>query len=70
MFALFYHSLMLFELKVLLSFIIHITLFIQGVDEGWYDGGSIFLAVFLVILVTGNGFGLQVNLFSVAMFYF
>lgn len=26
----------------------------QGPDEGWYDGGSIFLAVFLVILVTGN----------------
>ncbi|OEL14730.1 Calcium-transporting ATPase 8, plasma membrane-type [Dichanthelium oligosanthes] len=24
----------------------------EGVDEGWYDGGSIFLAVFLVILVT------------------
>jgi len=47
-----------------------LPLFVQGVDEGWYDGGSIFLAVFLVILVTGNGFGLQVNLFSVAMFYF
>ncbi|KAF0898073.1 hypothetical protein E2562_001741 [Oryza meyeriana var. granulata] len=24
----------------------------EGADEGWYDGGSIFLAVFLVILVT------------------
>ncbi|KAF8646545.1 hypothetical protein HU200_065766 [Digitaria exilis] len=24
----------------------------EGPDEGWYDGGSIFLAVFLVILVT------------------
>ncbi|XP_062191047.1 calcium-transporting ATPase 5, plasma membrane-type-like isoform X1 [Phragmites australis] len=24
----------------------------EGVDEGWYDGGSIFLAVLLVILVT------------------
>ncbi|GJN04026.1 hypothetical protein PR202_ga21535 [Eleusine coracana subsp. coracana] len=24
----------------------------EGVEEGWYDGGSIFLAVFLVILVT------------------
>ncbi|ONM03118.1 Calcium-transporting ATPase 9 plasma membrane-type [Zea mays] len=26
----------------------------EGVDEGWYDGGSIFLAVFLVILVTAT----------------
>uniref|UniRef100_A0A0D9X9S3 Calcium-transporting ATPase n=1 Tax=Leersia perrieri TaxID=77586 RepID=A0A0D9X9S3_9ORYZ len=24
----------------------------EGADEGWYDGGSIFLAVFIVILVT------------------
>jgi len=26
----------------------------QGLEEGWYDGGSIALAVFLVIIVTGN----------------
>ncbi|XP_044436576.1 calcium-transporting ATPase 5, plasma membrane-type isoform X2 [Triticum aestivum] len=26
----------------------------EGVEEGWYEGGSIFLAVFLVILVTAT----------------
>ncbi|CAJ1954926.1 unnamed protein product [Sphenostylis stenocarpa] len=26
----------------------------EGLEEGWYDGGSIAFAVFLVIIVTGN----------------
>ncbi|VAI74219.1 unnamed protein product [Triticum turgidum subsp. durum] len=26
----------------------------EGVEEGWYEGGSIFLAVFLVILVSNQ----------------
>jgi len=26
----------------------------KGLEEGWYDGGSIAFAVFLVIIVTGN----------------
>lgn len=26
---------------------------LQGIEEGWYDGGSIAFAVILVIVVTG-----------------
>lgn len=28
--------------------------YFQGIDDGWYDGGSISIAVVLVIIVTGN----------------
>lgn len=29
------------------------TFLFQGIEEGWYDGGSIAFAVILVIVVTG-----------------
>lgn len=28
----------------------------QGLKEGWYDGGSILLAVIIVVVVTGTHF--------------
>lgn len=32
---------------------IQFKILFQGIKEGWYDGGSIAVAVILVILVTG-----------------
>lgn len=38
---------------ILLQRIVPTYQFLQGVEEGWYDGGSIAFAVALVIVVTG-----------------
>lgn len=40
---------------ILLQHIVPTYHFLQGVEEGWYDGGSIAFAVVLVIVVTGIG---------------
>lgn len=37
-------------LTIILSYVF------KGLKEGWYDGGSIALAVIIVIIVTGIGF--------------
>jgi len=36
----------------------------EGAKDGWYDGGSIFFAVFLVIFVTGKKLCLTVCSFT------
>lgn len=36
-----------------------ITFYLQGIKEGWYDGGSIAIAVLIVIIVTGTYTGSQ-----------
>lgn len=38
---------------VTLIYVLLIMNSLQGIEEGWYDGGSIAFAVLLVIFVTG-----------------
>lgn len=33
---------------------VFLTFYLQGIKDGWYDGGSIALAVLIVIIVTGT----------------
>ena len=40
-------------LNLFLVFFLCILCSLQGIKEGWYDGGSIAFAVLLVIVVTG-----------------
>lgn len=56
---LFLHSVYSINSVIVLAFwlfwLVSFSIFSQGVKEGWYDGGSIAFAVFLVIFVTGIG---------------
>lgn len=38
----------------ILVYVSAITFYLQGIKEGWYDGGSIAIAVLIVIIVTGT----------------
>lgn len=56
---LFLHSAYSINPVIVLAFwlfwFVSFSFFSQGAKEGWYDGGSITFAVFLVIFVTGIG---------------
>jgi len=50
-----------------LCLIIIIIIFLKGIKEGWYDGGSIAFAVILVIVVTGIEWNASLKIF---IFYY
>lgn len=39
--------------NLFMVFALYFLCCLQGIDDGWYDGGSIAFAVILVIVVTG-----------------